>query len=101
MDRHLSHIILWVLAVVVGITVVAGGALTVYIVGENNDARAARCADVVAERRGDRLLWTAIFRTFDDNGTSEAVARLRDIVDEFKPPLTCSDDHIPVEVLED
>lgn len=95
MERKSSRIWLWVLAVAVGIIVIAGGALTIYIVSENDSARERRCADVVEERRGDRLLWMAIFDTFDG---AEAIATLRQIVDQYKPPLECNENHIPVEV---
>lgn len=98
MERRSSRIWLWVLAVVVGIVVIAGGALTIYIVSENDDAREQRCLDVVSERLGDRLLWEAILRSIDTNGTSESVEALRHIVNEFKPPLQCDRDNIPIEV---
>lgn len=98
MERRSSRIWLWVLAVVVGIVVIAGGALTVYIVTENSDAREQRCLDVVSERLGDRLLWEAILRSVDTNGASESVEALRNIVNEFKPPLECNEQNLPIEV---
>lgn len=96
MERRSSRTILWVLAAVVGVIVVVGSALTIYLVGKDNDARAIRCQDVVNERHGDRLLWQAIFGIFDDGSPSDALSQLRSIVDEFKPPLECNAQNIPV-----
>lgn len=95
MERRSSRVMLWVLAVVVGIIVVAGTTVTLYTIAETSDARQQRCLDVVTERLGDRLLWEAIFESFDG---AEAIVTLRQIVDEFKPLLECNRNDIPIEV---
>lgn len=101
MERKGSRRMLWALAIVVGVIVIVGSGLTIHLVSRDNDARAIRCNDVVEERRGDRLLWTAIFEIFDDGSPSESLTQLRAIVDEFKPPLECSDQNIPVVIEQD
>lgn len=98
MERRSSRIFLWALAVIVGIIVVAGGVLTIYIVSETSNARADRCQDVVQEREGDRLLWAAILGSLRNDRNGDTIDGLLAIVDKFKPPLRCGEQNIPVEV---
>jgi hypothetical protein len=87
-----------VLALIVGVIVVAGGVLTVYVVTEQSNARAERCQQIVVERAGDRLLWNAILSSVERPSNATAIDGFRQIVDRFKPPLECDGNDIPVEV---
>ena len=96
MERKSSRIMLFVLAAVVGIIVVAGTTLTVYTIAETSDARAQRCLDIVTERDGDRLFWFALIDTSDEPPDAEQILEFRTLLDQYKPPLRCNDRNIPV-----
>lgn len=100
MERASSRMLLYILAVVVGIIVVAGTTVTVYTIAETSNAREQRCHDIVNERDGDRLFWLALVDNAQDSQPidSQRLLQFRALLDKYKPPLACNAQHIPIEI---
>lgn len=95
MARRSSRIILWCLVAIV----IALAVATVYSIAELDEARSARCRDVVEERQGDRLLWhTILDRVSEENGGNDLINEYRTLIDQIKPPLNCNKHNIPTVV---